>query len=483
MSEQRPNVVVLGGGYGGIRVAKPLDAVADVTLVDPTDAFLHNVAAWRALVAPEWIERIFFPYDRLLARGRFVQDRAVAVAGHRVTLGSGDVLEPDYLVLATGSAYPFPAKTAAPDLTEAQTALRAAHAALAGSDRVLIVGAGPAGLELAGEIRAAFPAKHVTVADRGADILPGPYDPALRAELRRQLDALGVELVLGSPLRRCPACRRLSAATSTSPRRSGAELRADIWFRAFGTAPDTGYLRGTLADAVGPDGRVRVDEHLRVAGHDRVFAIGDLAAADRPMAGMAGAQADLLAANLAALITATAQRDALRGLAAGHRPPARPGGRRGAAPGRRRHRRPGDDRRRSRAATCSSTASTRCSTWRYRSADRRRARSSAWRTRAPQRGEHVVRGRPGPVCANTWMHPGAAQTPKAGAPCSAVCTARPTRLEAANQPAQVSSPGRSACRCQAAPGSATSRSGAVWRASAALRRATVAASSGAAKIA
>jgi NADH dehydrogenase FAD-containing subunit len=303
MSEQRPNVVVLGGGYGGIRVAKPLDAVADVTLVDPTDAFLHNVAAWRALVAPEWIERIFFPYDRLLARGRFVRDRAVAVAGRRVTLGSGDVLEPDYLVLATGSAYPFPAKTAAPDLADAQTALRAAHAALAGADRVLIVGAGPAGLELAGEIRAAFPAKHVTVADRGADILPGPYDPALRAELRRQLDALGVELVLGSPLRALPGAPPAERGDVHVATEDGAELRADIWFRAFGTAPDTGYLRGTLADAVGPDGRVRVDEHLRVAGHDRVFAIGDLAAADRPMAGMAGAQADLLAANLAALIT------------------------------------------------------------------------------------------------------------------------------------------------------------------------------------
>jgi len=44
------------------------------------------------------------------------------------------------------------------------------------------------------------------------------------------------------------------------------------------------------------------------------------------------------------------------------------------------------------------------------------------------------------------------------------------RLVAANQPAQRSSPGRSACRCHAAPGSATRRSGAVCTASAALRR-------------
>ncbi|MEA2208066.1 MAG: apoptosis-inducing factor 2, partial [Solirubrobacteraceae bacterium] len=48
----RASVVVLGGGYGGIRAAKALDDVADVTLIDPTEAFVHNIAAWRALVDP-----------------------------------------------------------------------------------------------------------------------------------------------------------------------------------------------------------------------------------------------------------------------------------------------------------------------------------------------------------------------------------------------------------------------------------------------
>src|SRR5437588_4818009 len=101
-----PSVVVVGGGYAGINTAKALDEVADVTLVDLTEAFVHNIAAWRALVDPEWLERIFYPYEHLLAHGRFLRDRAVAIDRRRVTLESGDVLEPDYLVLATGSAYP-----------------------------------------------------------------------------------------------------------------------------------------------------------------------------------------------------------------------------------------------------------------------------------------------------------------------------------------------------------------------------------------
>jgi NADH dehydrogenase FAD-containing subunit len=304
----RPSVVVVGGGYGGINVAKALDDVADVTLVDPTEAFVHNVAAWRALVEPEWLDRIFFPYEHLLAHGRFVRDRAVAVDGRRVTLASGDVLEPDYLVLATGSAYPFPAKTEEPDIASARARHRAAHQALLAADRALIVGAGPAGLELAGEIKAFFPGKHVTIADISDDILSGPYDQALRDELRRQLDDLGIELRLGTAIAELPSAPPATLAPIAIATADGGELVADIWFRAFGVRAQSEYLEGgALADRRGEGGYVRVDEHLRVVGETQTFALGDLADADRDMAGIANAQARVVVANVSALITGTGE--------------------------------------------------------------------------------------------------------------------------------------------------------------------------------
>jgi flavin-dependent dehydrogenase len=70
-----PAVVVVGGGYGGVAVAKALDETASVVLVEPKDAFIHNVAALRALVDPSWLSRIFLPYDGLLTNGRIVRDR------------------------------------------------------------------------------------------------------------------------------------------------------------------------------------------------------------------------------------------------------------------------------------------------------------------------------------------------------------------------------------------------------------------------
>ena len=296
---------MLGGGYGGINAAKALDELADVTLVDPKDAFVHNIAAWRALVEPEWLDRIFLPYEYLLAHGRFLRDRAVEVDGRRVTLASGQTLEPDYLILSTGSSYPFPAKIDEVSSERARERVREAHAALVGAQRVLLIGAGPAGIELAGEIKAFYPDKHVTLADVSPDVLQGPYDQALRTELRRQLDLLGVELKLGSALRELPAVPPATLGTIQLSTEAGDELNADIWYRAFGVTTHTEYLRGALADTRDDAGYIRVDEHLRVAGHERIFALGDISDADRDMAGAATAQGHVVAANVRALIAGT----------------------------------------------------------------------------------------------------------------------------------------------------------------------------------
>lgn len=150
-----PSVVVVGGGYGGIAVAKALDEVTDVVLVDPKDSFEHNVAALRALVDPSWSSRIHFSYDGLLKKGQVIRDRAVRIDSRRVVLESGKELTPDFIALATGSSYPFPGNSGTEDAREAAARFRDGHDALTGADRVLLLGGGPVGIELAGEIAAA----------------------------------------------------------------------------------------------------------------------------------------------------------------------------------------------------------------------------------------------------------------------------------------------------------------------------------------
>src|ERR1039458_7223324 len=230
----KPTVVVIGGGYGGISAAKALDEVADVVLVEPKDAFVHNVAALRALTDPSWLARIYLPYDGLLGTGRGVRDRAVKVDAGRVTLASGEEIRPDYIVLATISDYPCPAKGDVDSTAAAHGKVHGAHAALAAAHRVLLLGAGPVGIELAGEIKAVWPGKHVTLLDVADDVLGTRFRPELKAELRRQLDDIGVEVLLASPLREGPPMPPGAAQTFTVVTESGREVTADIWFRCYG---------------------------------------------------------------------------------------------------------------------------------------------------------------------------------------------------------------------------------------------------------
>ena len=302
-SAARPAVVVIGGGYGGISAAKALDEVASVVLVEPKDAFVHNVAALRALADPSWLARIYLPYDRLLANGRVVRDRAAKVNAGLVTLASGEEIRADYIVLATGSDYPFPAKSDVDSTAAAHGQVRGTHAALAAAQRVLLLGAGPVGIELAGEIMAVWPDKQVTLLDMADDVLGARFRPELKAELRRQLDDIGVDVLLASPLRDGPPTPPGVLQTFTVVTGSGREVSADIWFRCFGVVPVSDYLAGDLAAARRADGFIEVTPHLRVAGQDTVFAVGDVAAADHKMAGLATRQAQLVAANIQVLIT------------------------------------------------------------------------------------------------------------------------------------------------------------------------------------
>ncbi|MFG3137814.1 NAD(P)/FAD-dependent oxidoreductase [Streptomyces sp. NPDC048211] len=295
-------VVVIGGGYGGAAVAKALDEETDVVLVDPKDAFVHAAGSLRALVRPDWAGNIFFSYDTLLRRGRVRRERAVSVDPGGVTLSSGERIAAAYLVLATGSDYPFPAKMDTDVAGEALERIREAHAELAAAGRVLIAGAGPVGLELAGEIKAVWPDKHVIVTDPEAQLVPG-FLPEFREELHRQLDALGVELRLGTALTEQPPAGPGRTKPFTVPTTDGGEISADIWFRCYGVRTNSDYLADGRVAVRTPQGRVAVTETLNVEGHDHIYALGDITdVAEAKMAGYAMKHAEVVAENVLAQV-------------------------------------------------------------------------------------------------------------------------------------------------------------------------------------
>jgi apoptosis-inducing factor 2 len=305
-------VVVVGGGYGGTLVAKELDADANVILVDPREGFVNAAAMLRALTRPDWAPNAFFPYENLLERGRVVRDRAVSVDAKGVTLASGQRIEADYVVLATGSGYSYPAKPnpEADDIVRQLDDLRRTHKELSGAGRVLILGAGPVGLELSGEIKEVWPDKDVIIVDPAGQLLPG-FLPEVREGLRQQLDALGIELRLGTSLTALPPVPAGQTARFAVTTDQGEEIVADLWFRAFGVHVNTGYLADGHLTPLTDQGMIPVTGHLNVPGYDHVYAIGDVADLPDPkMASYAMEHAMIVASNIKAQL-AGGQADAV----------------------------------------------------------------------------------------------------------------------------------------------------------------------------
>jgi len=295
-------VAVVGGGYGGSLVAQALDLVGDVVLIDPREAFVNAAGSLRALTRPDWAANIFFPYDTLLERGRVIRDRATSVDPAGVALASGGRVEADHLVLATGSGYPFPAKPrqSATTIAGALDDLLEAHKELAGAGRVLILGSGPVGLELAGEIKEVWPDRDVTIVSKAESLLPG-FLPEVRAELHRQLDELGITVMLGTALTAPPPTEAGRAGRFTATTDAGDEISADIWFRAFGVRIAGDCLTDGRLTPLTARATVPVTDRLTVRGHDHVYALGDLADLPDPkMASYAQVHAEVVAENLRA---------------------------------------------------------------------------------------------------------------------------------------------------------------------------------------
>ena len=172
-------VIIIGCGYAGYTLAQALDASADVVVVEPRDAFVHNVAAIMSVTDPALLDRIILPYGKLLKRGKVLRDSVTSIEAQGVKLASGGTLEGDVIVIATGSGYARPFKPETDQASDFADMNRAAHEQVRAEKSIAIVGAGTVGTELAGEIDPQLEAR----ARRRQ--LPLPLLPVERIEDRR----------------------------------------------------------------------------------------------------------------------------------------------------------------------------------------------------------------------------------------------------------------------------------------------------------
>lgn len=276
-------ITIVGGGYAGTMLARALDDHADVTLIEPRDRWVHNVAMIRALAQPDLLDQIILPYDGLLKKGSIVQGRAKTIQDTTVLLEDGRETPGDLVVLATGSGYASPFKMQGDDSAAFLKTARKIIAQIDKADKLVIVGGGAVGSELAGEIASARPEKQITLVSAGGTLFPD-YPAKLGRAIARQLGELGVKVRLGERIAKLQKTDEpYKPATGKLALSDGFPIEADLVIPVIGSRPVTDIMKSLQDVVINEDGRAAVDGWLRPASNPRLFAVGDIIAAGDTM--------------------------------------------------------------------------------------------------------------------------------------------------------------------------------------------------------
>jgi NADH:ubiquinone reductase (H+-translocating) len=309
-------IVVVGGGFGGLQACLKLVRLpVEVTLVDRRNFHLFQPLAYQVATGAISPAEICYPLRRIFRRRRNVRVELAEVAGfdlaaRRVTLRdvalgtAPESLEYDTLIVSGGSQYSYfghdewqehaaELKSLEGALTIRRRILAAFEAAELEADPALqaelltfvVVGAGPTGVEMAGQIaeiardvrgdfRAYDPARARILLVEAGDRVLATFPPRLSEKARRSLEQLGVSVRLSEPV------TDVDATGVTVQRTDGASeripTRTIVWAAGVIASPLARLLAERSGGEVDRAGRVEVLEDLSLPGHPEVLAIGDM---------------------------------------------------------------------------------------------------------------------------------------------------------------------------------------------------------------
>jgi NADH dehydrogenase len=315
--ERAHRIVIVGGGFGGLQAARGLrGAPVEITLIDRRNFHLFQPLTYQVATGALSPGETAYPLRAMFNRNRNVRVLLAEVdrfdlERREVVLRSVDDLpapEPvpyDTLIVAGGSHYSYfghddwsahaaEVKSLESALTVRSRILAAFEAAELERDperrseylTFVVVGAGPTGVEMAGQIaelardtlrrdfRAADPGSGRILLVEAADRVLTAFPPSLSAKAERSLRRLGVTPVLDSTVVDVDATGvTLQDADGATPR---IPTRTVVW--AAGVTASG--LAGQLAELTGAEkdraGRVTVEADLTLPGHPEVFALGDM---------------------------------------------------------------------------------------------------------------------------------------------------------------------------------------------------------------
>ncbi|EFA82184.1 hypothetical protein PPL_04606 [Heterostelium album PN500] len=278
---QKKKVVIVGGGFVGLQIAMKLESKFEVVLIEKRQTFFHCVGSMRSMVEPEFATQCFLTYDKVLKKSTIIHSYATEVHPDRVVLDNGDQVTFDYLVIATGSYNLSPFK-APRDTSNIIQYYRSIRDKINQATKILVVGGGAVGVELAGEIGTDFKGKNVTLINRGDRLVSQKVNDKFSKTVADKLKKLKVNIMFNTSIdipnevteaKNQESYFQFPEVEMKTYHTSQGDVEADLVFWTTGNKLNNEMLRGFPLDG---QGQVRVNESFQVDGFPNVFAAGDI---------------------------------------------------------------------------------------------------------------------------------------------------------------------------------------------------------------
>ena len=294
----KPKVVILGGGFGGLAAARALYKSAEVTVVDRHNFQTFLPLLYQVSTAGLAADHVAYPIRGALRKTdiKFRMGSPISIdhKNQEVKLDSSEVLQFDHLIVALGSVS---ADFGIPGVNEYALGMKTVHEALTIRAEIMrrfedlcrfedetklsisVIGGGPTGVEMAGAIAElirgplksdqANAAAHIQVSliEAGPRLLP-PFAPSLSERTKKDLEKLGVKVLLNTAVKAIEHRKIILKDDSV--------LNSEITIWAAGVKGSDAMAQLNLPTN---GNRVAVEPTMQVKNYPNIWALGDIAGA------------------------------------------------------------------------------------------------------------------------------------------------------------------------------------------------------------
>lgn len=294
----KPEVVILGAGFGGLTAARAMFKHANVTLIDRHNFQTFLPLLYQVSTAGLAADHVAYPIRGALRKTnvkfRMGTPKSLNAGANELTLTDGHVIHYDHLIIALGSttsdfgipgvkANALGMKTVGEALTIRSEVMRSYEEMCVQGNQekldIAIVGGGPTGVEMAGAfaelVRGPLSSDYADAANRvrvsiieaGPRLVPS-FAESLSARTQKDLEKLGVTVLTNTSVKEVMPDSILTHDGKTIP------ANTTVWAAGVKGVPAMDLLSLPITR-----GRIDVSSTLQVTGYENVWALGDIAGA------------------------------------------------------------------------------------------------------------------------------------------------------------------------------------------------------------